>query len=512
MTLPREWLAAALVGADRAPLPGSDGLPPALAALRAALDDRPPADVVLLMAGAAALYDDLGRLPARAPATEWHLPALRAEGERPPCSPAAALFLERMLNQQHIDLLPELLARIDGGGWRVADDVLPQALAHGARVTRIRPLLLPVLGERGRWLGAVNPAWRYAAVELDNWRSLRAAWEHDPPGRVALAQTVRARDAGLALRLIETTWRGETAVIRRESLAALEPELSPADEPFLERALDDLDLQVRHKAAALLAALPDSRLVARMIDAAGDILTLAGGHLTPRFPAAVSDALVRDGVTRPVGSGQSAGERTRLLTQIVGIIPSQHWEERLGATPEALVAAAAAGRWPRTLLAALATATGRHPDPRWLAALLAHEGLHERNAALAPLLPPPAMRARLAAAVAAGDAGVVVALLRRWGREWDAADARLLLRFLAGEAARPADTPHSPTLRFLLRSFARQCPPALVDEAAALFAAGAANKTWEAGLRAFVATLALRREIQAATATTADRRPPTADS
>ncbi|HQF71816.1 MAG TPA: hypothetical protein PLH39_11125, partial [Promineifilum sp.] len=45
---------------------------------------------------------------------------------------------------------------------------------------------------------------------------------------------------------------------------------------------------------------------------------------------------------------------------------------------------------------------------------------------------------------------------------------------------------------------------------AALFAACSATKTWEASLRAFVATLALRREIQAATAT--DRRPPTADS
>ena len=503
MTLPGEWLAAALVGAGRAPLPGGDGLPPVLAALRASLDARPPADIILLMAGAAALYDDLGRLPARAPATEWYLPALRAEGDRPPCSPAAALFLERMLNQQNIDLLPELLTRIDAGGRRIADDLLPQALAHGARVTRIRPLLLPVVGERGRWLAAVNPAWRYAAVELGDWRSVRAAWEHDPAGRVALAQTVRVRDAAVALRLVETTWRAETAVIRRKLLAALEPGLSAGDEPFLERALDDLDLQVRHKAAAHLAALPDSRLVARMTDAAGDILTLASGQLMPRFPAAVSDALVRDGVTRPVASGNSASERTRLLIQTVGVIPPHHWEERLGATPAALVAAAAAGRWPRTLLSALATATGRHPDPRWVAALLDHEGLHERNAALVPLLSPREMRARLIAAVEVGDAGVIVALLRRWSRGYEAADARLLLRFLVGEAARPADTPHSPTLRFLLRAFARQCPPALAGEAAALFDGRAANNAWETALRVFVSALQLRLELHEATLTPA---------
>ncbi len=504
MTLPGEWLTAALVGTTRATRPDAVGLPPALASLRVALDDRPPAELILLMAGAAALYDDAGQLPARAPAAEWYLPALRAEGERPVCSPAAAQFLERMLNQQHAELLPELLARLDAAGQRVADAQLPHALAHGARLPRFRPLWLPVLGERGRWLAAVNPDWRYAAVELDDPRALRAAWERDPAGRAALASILRRRDPAVALRLIELTWRNEADAMRRELLATLETGLSMADEPFLERALDDRDAQARHKAASLLARLPESRLVGRMIAAVGDILALDGGKLTPRFPPVIRESLVRDGVTRPTAGPPSVTERSRLLLQTVGVIPPRHWETCFDATPEQIVAAAGPGRWPRTLLGALSTAAARHADRRWVEAILAHDGLTERHGPLLILLTPDELAGRLAAAVATEDVAdedmaAVIVMLRRWPHAWDEASARTLIGSLANEAARPRDTRHGPTLRYLMRAFARACPPELAEYAAATLAGRPASATWQTTTTQFVATLALRRELQRAT-------------
>ena len=498
MTLPGAWLTAALVGAARAELPGETGLPPALADLRATLDSRPPAEIVLLLAGAAALYDAAGKLPDRAAAAEWYLPALRAEGDRPACSPATARFLERMLNQQHTDLLPELLALLDAAGQRLGDELLPHALAHGARVPRFRPALLPVLGERGRWLAAVNPDWRYAAVELGDPRSLRAAWERDPAGRAALATTLRQGDPAAALRLIEATWREDADAPRRELLATLATGLSMADESFLERALDDRDAQVRHKAAALLASLPDSRLVRRMTASAGGILTLDGGHLTPRFPPAIPQTMVRDGVGRPPAGPPSANDRTRLLMQTVGVIPPCHWETALGATPDEIVAAAGPGRWPRTLISALAAATVRHPDPRWLAAILAYDGLNARNEALVGQLTPEEIGERLSAAAASDDAGAVVAILRRWPHAWQPDAARMAIAFLAEEAARERDTRHSPALRFLIRAFARQCPPALADEAAAALANRPTTAVWQTTSKQFIATLTLRREIHEA--------------
>ena len=498
MTLPGQWLDAALVGAARAPLPGAVGLPPALAHLRAALNGRPPAEIILLMAGATALYDEVGQLPPRAAAAEWYLPALRAEGERPACSPAAARFLERMLNLQHADLLPELLELLDAAGQRVADEVLPHALAHGARVPRVRPALLPVLGERGRWLAAINPDWRYAALELDDPRSLRVAWERDPAGRAALSLTLRRRDPAAALRLIESTWRDDADASRRELLAMLATGLLMDDEPFLERALDDRDAQVRYKAAALLASLPESRLVRRMIAAAGDILTLDGGHLAPRFPPAIPQSLVRDGVTRPSPGPPSATERARLLLQTVGVIPPRHWEAQLAATPEEIVRAAGLGRWPRTLLGALSAAAARHPDPRWVAAILAYDGLNERHGWLLAQLTPDELRARLLAALAGGDTVAVVVILRRWANTWEPDAARAVIAFLADESARERDTRHTPTLRFLMRAFGRHCPPSLADDAAATLAGRPAGPVWQTSANQFVATLALRREVHLA--------------
>ena len=498
MNLPREWLDVVLVGAARAPLPGAAGLPLALAQLRAALDGRPPAEVALLLAGATALHDEAGQLPARAAPAEWYLPALRAEGDRPVCSPVAARFLERMLNQQHTDLLPEMLGLLDAAGQRLADEVLPHALAHGARTPRIRPALLPVLGERGRWLAAINPDWRYGAVEPGDPRSLRVVWERDPAGRAALALTLRRHEPAAALRLIESTWRDDADAPRRELLATLATGLSLDDEPFLERALDDRDAQVRLKAAALLATLPASRLVRRMITTAGDILALDGGHLTPRFPPAVPQSLVRDGVARPSAGPPSATERARLLMQTVGVIPPRHWEARLGGTPAEIVRAAGLGRWPRTLLGALSAATARHPDPRWVAAILAHDGLNERHGALLTQLTPDELEARLMAALAAGDAAAVVVMLRRWPHTWPPATARAVIAFLANEAARDRDHRHTPTLRFLMRDFARHCPPSLADFAADTLAGRPAGPVWQTSANQFIATLALRREIQLA--------------
>ena len=493
VTLPKSWLAAALVG------PAHDGLPPvawppALAGLAAALGELPAAEVLLLLAAAVALHDDAGGLPARAAATEWHLPAYRAEGDRPPCSPAAARLLRGMLNQQHAELLPELLARLDAAGQRVPDELLPAALDHGARLPRLRPALLPVLGERGRWLGAVNPAWRYAAVDLDDWASLRAAWAADLPGRAALAQTVRRRDPTAARQLIETTWRTEADAARRELLDALKPGLAMDDEPFLERALDDRDALVRRRAIDLLATLPESRLVRRMTAAAGNVLALTGGEVSPRFPATVGDAMLRDGVVRPAGHAATASERSRLLAQTVGVIPPRHWETRLRATPEEIIRGAAAGKWPRTLIAAFSAATARHCDDRWTAAILTQDGITERVGHLVATLPAEAMGPRLAAALAAGDDAAVVVFLRRWPGPWDEASGRALMEFLARQSDQP-DTRHSPTLRFLARQFARQCPPSLADEAASRLELDIANKAWAAGLKLVVTTLAMRRRL-----------------
>lgn len=503
MSVPASLITAALVGAARSGLPPADGLPPALGGMRAALADRLPEEALLLLIGAAALHETAGRVPERAASVEWRLPAYRAEGDRPPCSPAAARFLERMLNEQETAFLPELLSLIATAGQRAPDRLLPYILDRGARIHRMRPQLLPVLGERGRWLGAVNPAWRYAAVDVRAAASLRAAWESDPPGRAALAITLRRDDPDAARRLIETTWRSEPEAMRREMLGVLEIGLSMSDEPFLERALDDRDAQVRRKAADLLGSLPGSRLVARLTSAAGAFLVLKDDALAPSFPGTITEAMMRDGVTRFEAPGRSTSPRTgadwsRMVIQIAGVIPLTHWEERFGLEPAAIIAAGQKGKWPRTLLTAFATAALRQNDLRWVDALLAADHYSERTGMLLAALSPDDCFARLGEQLDAGRDEAVVVFLRRWPQAWDEATGRRLIDFFARQCAVEKDTRLSPTLRFLSRQFAQRCPPSLVGEAEIALTGRSANAGWESNVKYLLSTLALRQAMREA--------------
>lgn len=503
MTVPYPLLTAALIGTGRAGFPDPEGLPPALSVLHAHLSARSPEEGVLLLAGAWALHSAAGWLPDHASEVEWRLPAFRPEGDRRPCSAAASRFLERMLNQHDTAHLPEFLGLMDSAGRRPTDDQLPYVLEHGAKTPRLRPLLVPIIGERGRWLAAINPAWRYAAVDPDDIASLRGVWEADPAGRAALAATVRRRNPEQARRLIETTWRAEPEAARREMLAALEFGLSMSDEPFLERALDDRDALVRRKAADLLSALPQSRLVARITAAAGSILILRNGALLPSFPGEITEAMVRDGIVRAESNGRMTGTRTaadwsRLLIHTVGVIPLDHWRARLDREPETIIAAAQAGKWPRTLLTALSTAALRQKDQRWTDALLAADNFSERTGMLLAGLSPEACYAYLSERLASGNEEAVVVFLRRWNRPWDEASGRGILDFYSRICAVSPDTRLSPTLRFLSRRFALDCPPSLADYATQVLAGRAAGKAWEAAVQFLLATLALRREMSEA--------------
>lgn len=507
MSLSPKLVTAALVGAGRADLPAAAALPPALGEVRAALAGRPPEEALFLLIGAAALHDAAGQLPERAPAVEWRLPAYRPEGDRRPCSPEAAYYLERMLAEKDTAFLPEMLALLDGANLRAPDHLLPAVLAHGIRIPRLRPLLLPVLGERGRWLGALNPAWRYAAADVDHPDQLRGVWLGDAAGRPALAATVRRRDPAAARRLLESTWRAETEAVRRELLSVLETGLSMADEPFLERALDDRDAQVRRKAAELLACLPQSRLVARLTDAAGSILVLNNGVLAPSFPGQITDAMIRDGLVRHENPGRPTSTRTatewsRLLIQTVGAIPLAHWEARFGRAPQEIIAASQAGKWPRTMLTAFATAALRQGDARWIDALLVADQYTERTGMLLAALAPEDCYTRLGTLLDAGQDESVVVFLRRWPGAWDDATGHRLLAFFGRHCAEANETRLNLTLRFLSRQFAQRCPPSLAGEAAEVLSDRATDKAWVANINYLLNTLAMRAGMREAVART----------
>ena len=174
--------------------------------------------------------------------------------------------------------------------------LLPNFLERGVKSPLLRPFILPVLGELGRWLAAQNPAWAYASLEVNDWHRLNMLWKSDIKiDRHALLRQLRHTNPEIGRQLLESTWKSESPSSRTSLIKLMEVGLTFSDEPFLESVLDDRHLPVRRKAAEFLACLPESRLCQRMKVNTKSVLRWqpdAAHQIDVSFPI-ISDQLVK---------------------------------------------------------------------------------------------------------------------------------------------------------------------------------------------------------------------------
>ncbi|MFC4424790.1 DUF5691 domain-containing protein [Deinococcus navajonensis] len=323
-------LAAALLGTSRTSLPahGGTALSGALGALAGS-----PEETLLARAALAGMVQLAGRAPD-APAS--HLPAPAPAERKPEVPVRAARHLTLVTGTP---LLPEWLALCGSAGWRVPAAALPGLLEQARRDTSLRELLRPVLGERGPWLAAFNPEWRFAALQVapgtDQWPE---AWEAaSDAGREAIFLTLRASDPPLARALLASTFSAQRAGTRRRLLGALLDTVTPEDqslEPVLEEALADRHVEVAQLARELLRRWPHSALNARLADRARAMRPAQLGEGEPVWPAPVPpDAeAARDGL-RPEQHVDARG----LLRALVAITHPEALLRALALRPEELV-------------------------------------------------------------------------------------------------------------------------------------------------------------------------------
>jgi len=367
-------------------------------------------------------------------------------------------------------------------------------------------MLLPVIGKTGRWLAGQNPAWAYAAPEVDTWPGIREQWRtNNPVRRQMLLRQLRHTHPKLGRQLLESIWKAENPATRASLIKLLETGLSMADEPFLEMALDDRNNTVRHKAAELLTFLPESRLCRRMIDNTKGTLRwtprLAHG-ITVFFPATIPPILVRDGVL-PRPTGDVSRIRSAQLTEMVRAIPLDHWTTTWQATPEAIVQAVQTSRWPRTLSKALTTAAERQQNVAWARALLAADEYGVNTQRLVSLLPAAEFEqvlAQLNTRVQRLKESQFMTVLRRWPHPWSEATGQQWINFMAKHVTQEDVEANNPETAFRapFKQFARLCPPTLADTAARAWLALATSESkWRLLLQDFVAILKFREAMLA---------------
>ncbi|WP_159941673.1 MULTISPECIES: DUF5691 domain-containing protein [unclassified Nocardiopsis] len=360
-------VSAALVGTARREVPDTPDLP--------ATPGGNDASDLLDRAALATVRRAAGYVPATG--TTPLTPDPGTSDESAEAGPGATRLLDRIIADRP-ELLPEWLERVAARGRCAARASLPLLLDEGARHSQTRPAIVAAAGTRGRWLAAFNPRWSYATgVPLPGDRFSERDWGCGTPGerrRALLA--LRTADPDRARELLTAVWPGlAKAELRRELLETLATGLGPADEEFLEQALDDRSAVVRGSALSLLTRLPGGAHAERL---RGHVRAHASlrddGSLRVDPPEGRDAALRRDlALAMPAPDAESANGYSERLWALVTHTPLDVWPELLGTDPAGVVAAATrtADAEPRSrLLAALANAAVVQRDAAWARAVL----------------------------------------------------------------------------------------------------------------------------------------------
>jgi hypothetical protein len=220
--------------------------------------------------------------------------------------------------------------------------------------------------------GTHNPDWAFATVDAPN------LWETGSRDqRVAILRSLRATAPAEARTKVEAVWKSEPADLRAAFVAELATNLSDADAPFLDAALDDRSKEVRRAAIDLLARLPSSALVARMIACAAPLLAFQRGGLLSRaslevtLPSEPDAVATRDGLDpKAFGNQKTLGEKAVLLVLVVSAVPLRHWTDTFQAKPDAILKAAEKNEFASALATGWAWAALRQRDAAWAEALL----------------------------------------------------------------------------------------------------------------------------------------------
>lgn len=323
-----------------------------------------PPEMALLPAAAQAGLAALGglRLPqvseAFAPCPSEILPQM---------SENAGLLLKRMLGSEFQAVLPEFLRLAADTGTIVPSELLPALLGLGRR--DLRTLVLPVIGERGRWLAGFNPSWAYAAPESDpgDWETASL------DGRRALLERLRPTDPVKARELIQSTWEQDSPEARAVLLSTLKIGLAQPDEDFLETCLADRRKEVRETALDLLVRLPDAKLSLRVFNKLNSCLQIKSKLLkktaiTFDLPD-VPDEFNKQAKLNVVILRKKLGQGANWLAFMLSLVPPTMWSSEWNISPIKTIEAAMAGEWGEAMLLGWSLAVVRSGDPDWADAL-----------------------------------------------------------------------------------------------------------------------------------------------
>lgn len=498
----------ALLGTERQ----SISIPPAttsLGRIETQIDANQRERALLSLAALDGLYERIGSLALRDNAP---LPQPCPVEQATRISERAGSLLQNLLDGGFAQLLPEWLVLATEAQLIAPPETLPPLLNFGASKSELREAILPVLGERGRWLAAQNPEWPWvsgaSAENEDIWHV------EERPARLSFLQKLRRTNPVRARELLAATWKEETSEDRAAFIATFETGLTLDDEPLLESALDDKRKEVRRAASRLLVRLPDSALVKRMIErlkpllgfvpgAAGSVLKLKKSKpaaIEVTLPGECDATMQRDGIELKPLPG--FGEKASWFIQMLEVPPLDLWAHEWNSTPEEIFAASLQGEWKKELFEAWMRAAICQRNAAW-AEVLFDAALDGKRAdkfeGLLATMTPAQREARLSGVLSQNDkkirdfAGI---LANQCNHAWSPSFSRSVLDFMRRECAQESG---DWALRNQFKDFAIRLAPEVLAEAPNGWPVD--SKSWEFWSKVvdeFLAVTQFRAEMRAA--------------
>lgn len=370
---------SAMVGVDRLPIVQAlgavvDASATAQVMQAAQRSADTPATQLLRASAVAAVFARAGWQPTAQPLPAGRLtatvtlpPAAADETRSAPADKRLLALMREVLEQGPPDLLASLLHMLGGAGQRLPHDLLVPALEQGRNSVELRHGLAPVLGERGRWLGTLNPQWSYAAGVEESADPDLVWQEGSVEQRVALLQRERQDDPAAARARLEASVKELSAKERLPMVQTLAIHLSLDDEPLLERLLSDRGKEVREAAAQLLSCLPGSAHSQRVMAWMRGMLEQDGnGEWAVEPPEEGRKEWERDGIVLQLLPYHKGGPKSWLLRQMVQLTPLCFWTQTLGKTPMELMAWSQRSDWVSTLRQGWYEALRYQFDVQWI--------------------------------------------------------------------------------------------------------------------------------------------------
>lgn len=448
-----------------------------------------------------AIQTGIAELGGYIPATfEGESKACGAES-KPQMPEKAAGLLKRLVAGESDGLLPEILQLTAERGYIVPPETIPALLGLGKN--DLRKLVLPVIGERGRWLAAHNPAWAYALG-----RDPLEAWENGVRAeRIASLEQIRATEPGTARVWVQASWEQDSPEDRAAFLATFSSHLGMDDEPFLESCLDDRRKEVRDAARGLLIRLESSRFVGRMWARVKPLVRikskfLGGDSLEVSLPERIDPAAKRDGLGgAPLR--KKMGEKANLLAQMIASIPPALWSREFNRPPEKILSLVLGHQWKEALLLGWALAAQGARDAAWAEAIfrLTASKAEVQNVfepetlrELGMVLIPEQVQAIAQSSIKPilnelKDDSPLLTLLQGYRRPWTPGLARTVIQSAQRQAGKGWRLAHA------LPGFAECAPPELASE----FGQGWPEEisgVWSLMIEAFLQVLNFRNEIR----------------